>query len=194
MELSLVCMRCSVLIYEFSGTYTLRLNWFYIWYTENRVVISTWLSFHWQHRRLSSFWPPLMPPIMIMASIWFPSVITGISTGCHDDNHQCSMWQQSWHHENSRFSLHDEEILQSHIYMLSSVLNQTCRVTPAQFQIYMISMWDVMILAGGIVDVFTTSWQASRYQGSAICMWLSGPQKYKSVHGVHMWYTIKPPV
>ena len=32
-------------------------------------------------------------------------VITGGTGGCHKDNLQCHQWWQSWHHNNSRFSV-----------------------------------------------------------------------------------------
>ena len=30
-------------------------------------------------------------------------VVTGSTTGCHNDNLWCYQWWQSWHHDNSRF-------------------------------------------------------------------------------------------
>ena len=32
-------------------------------------------------------------------------VITGGTIGCHNNNLQCPQWQQSWHYENSQFSV-----------------------------------------------------------------------------------------
>ena len=37
-------------------------------------------------------------------------VVTGGTVSCHKDNLRCRQWRQSWHHDDSRFSVHRLQI------------------------------------------------------------------------------------
>ena len=71
-------------------------------------------------------------------------VITGGTGGCHYDNLQCHQWWQSWHHNNSQFSMsmHTDS---PRVYFVmvwhKSVLPITFRVTLQGFTV----IWDIIV-------------------------------------------------